>query len=59
MHMTIHWMKPALAALLLGTMALSACATPPGTNASTGLYDPSSNNTESVSYDAWFKDRPQ
>ena len=57
--MTINGMKAALAAALFGAMALSGCATPPGTNASTGLYDPSSDNTESVPYDTWFKDRPQ
>ena len=59
--MTVDWkkfgMKFALAAVLLGTMALSACETSP--TAPTGLYDPSSDNGESVPYDAWFKDRPQ
>jgi len=46
-----------MALVLLGTMALSACET--SSNTTTGLYDPSSDNTESVPYDAWFKDRPQ
>ena len=59
--MTIHWTKvateAAMALVLLGTMALSACET--SSNTTTGLYDPSSDNTESVPYDAWFKDRPQ
>jgi hypothetical protein len=59
MNMTINWMKTALAAVLLGTMVLSACTTPSSTNAGTGLYDRSSDNTESVPYEAWFKDRPQ
>jgi hypothetical protein len=56
--MTIEWTKLAMAVALLGTMALSACETTPGA-ATTGLQDPSSDNWESVPYDAWFKDRPQ
>lgn len=59
--MTVDWkklgMKFVLAAVLLGTMALSACATSP--TGPSGLYDSSSDNGESVPYDAWFKDRPQ
>jgi hypothetical protein len=59
--MTVQWMRlgmqAATALVLLGTMALSACETP--SRAPTGLYDPSSDNSESVPYDAWFKDRPQ
>jgi hypothetical protein len=50
-------MQAATGLVLLGTMALSACETP--SNTPTGLYDPSSDNSESIPYDAWFKDRPQ
>lgn len=56
--MTIDWTKVAMAAVLFGTMTLSACETKPATT-TTGLQDPSSDNSESVPYDAWFKDRPQ
>lgn len=55
--MTITWMKLAMAAALLGSVALSACDTTPAP--ATGLQDPASDNTESVPFDAWFKDRPQ
>jgi hypothetical protein len=55
--MTIEWTKLAMAAMLFGTVALSACETTP--SATTGLQDPSSDNAESVPFDAWFKDRPQ
>jgi hypothetical protein len=59
--MTTHWMKLAMAVGLLGTLVLSACETPPGSNktAAQDLRDPASNNAESVPFDAWFKDRPQ
>lgn len=57
--MTFQWRKSALAAALLGTMTLAACATSPDGDPATGLYDPSSANTQSVPYDVWFKDRPQ
>lgn len=56
--MTSHWMKLATAALLLGTVALSACDTTQDA-APTGLQDPMSDNTQSIPFDAWFKDRPQ
>jgi len=56
--MTINWMKLAMAALLLGTAALSACDTTPSATP-TGLQDPMSDNTQSVPFDIWFKDRPQ
>ncbi len=56
--MTIDWMKLALAAALLGTVALSACETMPA-GSTTSLQDPLSDNAQSVPYDAWFKDRPQ
>jgi hypothetical protein len=63
--MTTHWMKLgmklAVAVSLLGTLVLSACDTPPGSNraAAQDLRDPASDNTQSVPFDAWFKDRPQ
>jgi hypothetical protein len=60
--MTIEWMKLAMATVLLGTVALSACTTMPASNTRSGaadLQDPASDNTESVPFDAWFKDRPQ
>lgn len=51
------WMKFMLVAAFMGTLALSACGTAP--NGVSGLSDPSSGNSQSVPYDAWFKDRPQ
>jgi hypothetical protein len=58
--MTKEWINStlALATVLLASLALATCA-PDRQTAPTGLSDPSSENTQSVPYEAWFKDRPQ
>ncbi|MGE5540132.1 MAG: hypothetical protein ACM30I_16065 [Gemmatimonas sp.] len=57
--MKMQWTNSAIAiaVALLGTLAVARCA--PDGPAEAGLPDPASENTQSIPYEGWFKDRPQ